>query len=135
MRTEFFETLNPRGRKLTTRLQERWPLDEESERHDAAVAAHQVRHAETYAKLAAAIGEGAGGGGGAVVNVKFKPGERERLEGLLAKDQQILADWERAASRTMAEDEVSMLLEAGPPEKCTTPGVYPTCGLMCTEPP
>merc|ERR1719498_1830492 len=36
MRTEFFETLNPRGRKLTTRLQERWPLDKEKDRFEAA---------------------------------------------------------------------------------------------------
>ena len=34
MRTEFFETLNPRGRKLTSRLQERWPLDRERERYE-----------------------------------------------------------------------------------------------------
>lgn len=27
IRTEFFETLNPRGRKITTRLQEKWPED------------------------------------------------------------------------------------------------------------
>ena len=32
MRTEFFETLNPRGRKLTTRLREQWPLGEENDR-------------------------------------------------------------------------------------------------------
>ena len=36
MRTEFFETLNPRGRKLTTRLQERWPLDQEQDKHETA---------------------------------------------------------------------------------------------------
>ena len=132
MRTEFFETLNPRGRKLTTRLQERWPLDDESDRHDAAAAAHQIRHADTYAKLSAADGTAEGGGGAAV---KFKPGERDRLEGLLAKDTQLLAGWEASAGRTMSKDEVAQLMEAGPPEKCTSPGVYPTCGLMCTEPP
>ena len=43
MRTEFFETLNPRGRKLTTRLQERWPLDEENDRFEAAEAYGRIR--------------------------------------------------------------------------------------------
>ena len=42
MRTEFFETLNPRGRKLTTRLQERWPLDRERERYEAAAATRRL---------------------------------------------------------------------------------------------
>jgi hypothetical protein len=123
MRTEFFETLNPRGRKLTTRLQERWPLDEETDRHDAAVAAHQVRHADTYAKL------------GDESEAKFKPGERERLEGLLAKDTQTLADWEAQSGRRMGADEIAALVAAGPPEECAAPGVYPSCGPACTEPP
>ncbi len=122
MRTEFFETLNPRGRKLTTRLQERWPLDEETERHDAAVAAHQVRYANAYSKLHAG-------------DAKFKPGEQERLEGLLAKDMQTLADWEARAGRVMEADEVAALVAAGPPSECTTQGVYPSCGPACTEPP
>ena len=122
MRTEFFETLNPRGRKLTTRLQERWPLDEETERHDAAVAAHQVRYANTYSKLQSG-------------DSKFKPGEQQRLEGSLAKDMQTLADWEARVGRAIEEDEVAALVAAGPPSVCTTPGVYPSCGPACTEPP
>merc|ERR1719352_153693 len=42
MRTEFFETLNPRGRKLTTRLREQWPLDAENDRFEAAEVAHKL---------------------------------------------------------------------------------------------
>ena len=42
MRTEFFETLNPRGRKLTTRLQERWPLDDEMMRYNVAKARKNI---------------------------------------------------------------------------------------------
>lgn len=43
MRTEFFETLNPRGRKLVTRLQERWPLDQEVDRYEAAIVVQKLK--------------------------------------------------------------------------------------------
>ena len=43
MRTEFMETLNPRGRKLTTRLVTKFPFDEELDRYEAAEAAHNLK--------------------------------------------------------------------------------------------
>merc|ERR1712176_1470636 len=36
MRTEFFQHVSTHSKKLTTRLQERWPLDAENERFEAA---------------------------------------------------------------------------------------------------
>lgn len=117
MRTEFFETLNPRGRKLTTRLQERWPLDQEHDRFEAAEVVLRVRD-DTYRAADRASGV-----------AKFKPGERERLEKQEAADLALLKRWEANASRVMDHDEAVKLVEAGPPEKCTVPGVYWKCGF------
>jgi hypothetical protein len=164
MRTEFFETLNPRGRKLTTRWQERWPLDEEAERYEAAAAAHRLRGGGAeeggtapYAKLAE------------VQAAKFKVGEKERLRELQAADRAMVEAWESgqtigqgkwsnghgAAGKTapttatatngggggggrrgaMTDDDIAKLLAAGPPDKCTTAGIYPHCGVACVASP
>mmetsp|Transcript_56703 Transcript_56703/g.124316 ORF Transcript_56703/g.124316 Transcript_56703/m.124316 type:complete len:367 (+) Transcript_56703:17-1117(+) len=121
MRTDFFETLNPRGRKLTTRLQERWPLDKEVDRYEAAVIEHKLR-TDAYRS------EDRSGG-----KVKFKPGEADRLEKQEKEDKEILANWKHATGKTLSSDEISKLVDAGHPSKCTTPGVYAGCG--CEEPP
>lgn len=123
MRTEFFETLNPRGRKLTTRLQERWPLDQEQDRYEAAQIMNRLKEDQYRSKDREADPK----------TVKFKPGERERLEKLEVDDKAILKTWESKHGRTMDDAEVDKLVEAGPPAQCTTPGVYFKCG--CEEPP
>ena len=120
MRTEFFETLNPRGRKLTTRLQERWPLDEENDRFEAAEACGRIR-SDVHRKADRDAGKA------------FKPGEAERLASFEAQDKERLATWERASGRALADEEVDALLAAGPPAKCRTSGVYTKCG--CEPPP
>eukprot|EP00929_Paragymnodinium_shiwhaense_P094863 TRINITY_DN55695_c0_g1_i1.p1 TRINITY_DN55695_c0_g1~~TRINITY_DN55695_c0_g1_i1.p1 ORF type:complete len:385 (+),score=82.60 TRINITY_DN55695_c0_g1_i1:91-1245(+) len=126
MRTEFFETLNPRGRKLTTRLQERWPLDQEVERFEAAeVMMKQAK--DVYRRQDRDVLASGGNG------PKFKAGEKERLEKAEAEDMARLKSWEAQAGRTMDLEEVNKLVEAGPPAKCTTPGIYFKCG--CEAPP
>eukprot|EP00927_Polykrikos_kofoidii_P055405 TRINITY_DN49665_c0_g1_i1.p1 TRINITY_DN49665_c0_g1~~TRINITY_DN49665_c0_g1_i1.p1 ORF type:complete len:381 (+),score=84.12 TRINITY_DN49665_c0_g1_i1:60-1202(+) len=121
MRTVFFETLNPRGRKLTTRLQERWPLDDELDRFEAAEVVCRLRddayRAEAREK----------------VLTKFKAGEKERLEKFEADDRARLQRWEAKTGRKMDDAEASKLVEAGPPAKCTTQGIYDRCG--CEAPP
>eukprot|EP00854_Cymbomonas_tetramitiformis_P018650 gene18650-22264_t len=80
MRTEFFETLNPRGRKLTTRLQERWPLDGEEERFEIAEIIRGLEE-DRYRAADRAAGK-----------VK-KPGEAERLEERELRDKERLKRW------------------------------------------
>lgn len=117
MRTEFFETLNPRGRKLTTRLQERWPLDEEDERYEVAKAldrkANDAYKTETRKGL--------------------KKAEREKLERTEEDDKKLTSEWQNKKKCLMDMEEVKVLLDAGRPAWCTTPGVYDRCG--CEEPP
>jgi hypothetical protein len=152
MRTEFFETLNPRGRKLTTRLQERWPLDDEQERYEAALIWLKVER-DAYRAADRADGMTA-----------MKTGERERLEALEAADRAQLRKWEerererrRQASRSggaghggdgsifgaesaeggavLLDAELAQrLADAGPPASCVTPGVYAGCGPCGTPP-
>merc|ERR1712176_1202589 len=43
MRTEFFQHVSTHSKKLTTRLQERWPLDVENERFEAAEVVDRLR--------------------------------------------------------------------------------------------
>lgn len=120
MRTEFFETLNPRGRKLTTRLQERWPLDDEQERYEAAQVMQKLKN-DAYRAAEREAG------------VIKKQGEKERLEKQELEDRALLKAWEQKTKRTLEDAEVEALLEAGPPSKCKTPGIYKQCG--CEEPP
>jgi hypothetical protein len=120
MRTEFFETLNPRGRKLTTRLQERWPLDDELERYEAAHVMQKLKD-DAYKSADREAG-----------TIK-KLGEKERLEKQEAEDRALLKAWEQKQNRKLQDAEVENLIEAGPPAKCTTVGVYKQCG--CEEPP
>lgn len=126
MRTEFFETLNPRGRKLTTRLQERWPLDAENDRYEAAVIIDRLRN-DAYRSADRER-----------TDTKFKPGEKERLEKQEAEDRARLDAW-RAANkgRAMGDEEVEQLVAAGPPGgsykcgnyiPCSAKGVYSKCG-------
>lgn len=121
MRTEFFETLNPRGRKLTTRLQERWPLDSENDRFEVAEIMDRLRK-DAYRSADRAEGR------------RFKAGEKERLEKQEAGDRARLNTWRAAnGGRDMPDSEVDQLLSAGPPTKCSTKGVYLKCG--CEDPP
>jgi len=120
MRTEFFETLNPRGRKLTTRLQERWPLDDEVERYEAAQVVQKLKD-DAYKSAEREAG------------MIKKQGEKERLEKQESEDRVLLKAWEQKSKRKLEDAEVDALIKAGPPSKCTTPGVYRQCG--CEEPP
>eukprot|EP00729_Bicosta_minor_P003636 gene3636-6837_t len=145
MRTEFFETLNPRGRKLTTRLQDRWPLDEETERYDVAEIMLR-RHQDVYRTADRTAG-----------NIK-KEKEVARLAAWEAKDAQVVAGWEKKQrerwQRTtkgdtykkaeiqaqssgcpiaMTLEEAQRLVDAGKPATCTVAGVYQHCGPV--EPP
>ena len=115
MRTEFFETLNPRGRKLTTRLQDRWPLDHENERFE--VAEIRLRkEADVYKTQDRAAGK-----------VK-KQKEVERLAAWEAKDGAVVTGWTTRTNRVMGLEEANNLLKVGKPAVCTTPGVYDRCG-------
>jgi hypothetical protein len=115
MRTEFFETLNPRGRKLTTRLQDRWPLDVENERYDVAEITLR-RHTDVYKAADRAAGK-----------VK-KQNEADRLALWESKDAAVVADWERKTARSMGLDEAQRLVEVGKPLVCDVVGVYDRCG-------
>ena len=84
MRTEFFETLNPRGRKLTTRWQERFPYDTEVERFECAEA---------------------------ITNLKKDLSGKKRLQLFSDRD----ADIVKKFGRNLEDDEVEMLIAAGPP--------------------
>jgi hypothetical protein len=120
MRTEFFETLNPRGRKLTTRLQERWPRDQETERFEAAEIAQRFKN-DTYKAADREAG------------LIKKAGEKERLEKLEKEDRARLNAWTRSTGCSLSDADVDKLIKAGPPSKCTKSGVYFKCG--CEEPP
>jgi len=92
LRTEFFETLNPRGRKLTTRWQERLPYDEELNRFECAEA---IRNLEN--------------------DKNFEGKKDRRLAIFREKDEEIVSKF----GRKMDEKEVSELIGAGPPSlKC-----------------
>lgn len=121
MRTEFFETLNPRGRKLTTRLQERWPLDAEQDRYEVAEVRQRLFD-DTYRIADREAG------------VVKKADEVARLAAWEAKERRRLEEWEAAAKRVMPREEVEGLIAAGPPTTCKTAGVYSQCG-GCEEPP
>lgn len=122
MRTEFFQYVSTHSKKLTTRLQERWPLDVENERFEAAEVIDRLRR-DAY-RAADRADE----------KKKWKTGERERLEEQEAGDQARLDAWKVANSnRELSDAEVEVLVKAGPPGKCSTKGVYFKCG--CEEPP
>lgn len=122
MRTEFFQHVSTHSKKLTTRLQERWPLDFENERYEAA---------EVMARLQKDVYRAADR---ADEKKKFKAGERERLEEQEIGDKARLDAWKVANNnRELTDAEVEALMAAGPPGKCTTKGVYFKCG--CEEPP
>lgn len=122
MRTEFFQHVSTHGKKLTTRLQERWPLDVENERFEAAEVIDRLRR-DVYRAVDRADD-----------TKKFKAGERERLEEQEAGDKARLEAWKVANNgRELSDTEVEALMAAGPPAKCTTRGVYFKCG--CEEPP
>merc|ERR1712194_681814 len=120
MRTDFFETLNPRGRKLTTRLQERWPLDGAQEMFEAAEVEHRLKE-DAYKSKDRELG------------LVKKTGAKERFEEWEAQDRALLDAWRLKTGRTLSAEEVSNIIAAGPPAKCTTPNVYFKCG--CEEPP
>ena len=122
MRTEFFQHVSTHSKKLTTRLQERWPLDTENERFEAAEVMDRLRK-DTY-RAADRADE----------SKKFKAGERERLEQQEAGDKARLQAWKDANNnQDLTDAEVDELVAAGPPAKCITKGVYFKCG--CEEPP
>jgi len=122
MRTEFFQHVSTHSKKLTTRLQEHWPLDVENERFEAA---------EVMARLQKDVYRAADR---ADEKKKFKAGERERLEQQEAGDKARLEAWKVANNnRELTDAEIEALMAAGPPAKCTTKGVYFKCG--CEEPP
>lgn len=122
MRTEFFQYVSTHSKKLTTRLQERWPLDIENERFEAAEVIGRLRK-DVY-RAADRADE----------KKKFKTGERERLEQQEASDKARLEAWKAANNgRELTDAEVDTLVAAGPPAKCTTRGIYHKCG--CEEPP
>jgi hypothetical protein len=111
MRTEFFETLNPRGRKLTTRLQERWPLDYEIDRYEAARARknlledlHQRARREQEQGVAKTKG-----------NKQNKVLENERLAAWEKKDRQLLEVFENMRKEKMTDEEMNVLVDCGPP--------------------
>ena len=134
MRTEFFETLNPRGRKLTTRLQDRWPLDAETERFEVAEIVLR-RSEDVYRTADRAAGK-----------IK-KRSEVARLAAWESKDLKVVEGWEKqnaqkrshkgggpvGAGISMSLREAQRLVEVGKPATCTVPGVYKNCGLA--EPP
>ncbi len=108
MRTEFFETLNPRGRKLTTRLQERWPLDDEMMRYNVAKARKNIiddihqsvkRSNEIVNKVIKAN----------------KKAENERLQKWEEDDKLLLKTFEEKRQLKMNDLEMEALLCLGPP--------------------
>lgn len=122
MRTEFFQHVSTHSKKLTTRLQERWPLDVENERFEAAEVMDRLRR-DAY-RAADRKDD----------TKKFKTGERERLEVQEAGDKARLEAWKVANNgRVLTNAEVDELMAAGPPAKCATKGVYFKCG--CEEAP
>mmetsp|Transcript_74365 Transcript_74365/g.123301 ORF Transcript_74365/g.123301 Transcript_74365/m.123301 type:complete len:370 (+) Transcript_74365:69-1178(+) len=122
MRTEFFQHVSTHSKKLTTRLQERWPLDVENEKFEAAEVMDRIRK-DAY-RTADRADE----------SKKFKAGERERLEQQEAGDKARLQAWKDAnKNQELTDAEVDALVAAGPPAKCTTKGIYFKCG--CEEPP
>lgn len=122
MRTEFFQHVSTHSKKLTTRLQERWPLDAENERFEAAEVIDRLRK-DAYRAADRAD-----------KSKKFKAGERERLEEQEAGDKARLQAWKDANdNQELTDAEVDALVAAGPPGKCTKKGVYFKCG--CEEPP
>ena len=80
MRTEFFETLNPRGRKLTTRLQDRWPFDQEQERYETAEVVMRFED-DIYRTADREAG------------IVQKAGEASRLEAWEVRDKAALCMW------------------------------------------
>jgi hypothetical protein len=122
MRTEFFQHVSTHSKKLTTRLQERWPLDPENERFEAAEVMDRLRR-DAYRKADRRD-----------ESRKFKAGERDRLEEQEAGDRARLQAWKDASSnQELTDAEIDALVAAGPPARCTTRGVYFKCG--CEEPP
>jgi hypothetical protein len=103
MRTEFFETLNPRGRKLTTRLQERWPFDDDTERYEVAQMMRRLKEDKHRAADRAA-------------GLIKKAAEVERLATWEAEERALVDAWSARHKRTMGPEEVEALLHAGPPQ-------------------
>ena len=105
----------PSGRKLTTRLQDRWPLDFENERYE--VAEIMLRRDQDVYKT----GDRAAG------KIK-KEKEVARLAAWEAKDSAVVAGWAKRTELTMDLDEANRLVEVGKPMECTEPKVYDRCG-------
>jgi hypothetical protein len=108
MRTEFFETLNPRGRKLTTRLQERWPLDDEIMRYDVAKARKNIMEdIHQSVKRSKEIAN-------KVVKAN-KKAENERLQKWEEDDKLLVKTFEGKRKLKMNDLEMEALLFLGPP--------------------
>lgn len=107
MRTEFFETLNPRGRKLTTRLQERWPLDDEVERYEAAKAKQNL--VDDVHKKARRENE---------IPSKLKQNQilqNQRLAAWEESDRALVQAFEEKYRIKISVEEMNQLVSAGPP--------------------